>query len=219
MFTEKGQNHTYDFQKWTFENIFIFMRYWLSIFWTHFLKAPCMLTYYIPIQPNSQAHHNIVHSSNIKRGLGVQKQSGIPGSEFTVRCYPLHLPPKSDAVLEQAAMETYGLYRELNLGPFPPESIQGICKRPTYINLKIPLFEKGSISEDLQSILITIWYSASEVFVHLPCPSSNLVYNRPLESTLATEMCHAAAYEAAMLIWGPHIFSYTIECFSKRKLI
>ncbi len=29
----------------------------------------------------------------------------------------------------------------------------------------------------------TVWYNASEVFVHLPCPSSNLVY-RSLESTL-----------------------------------
>ncbi len=31
-----------------------------------------------------------------------------------------------------------------------------------------------------------VWYSASEVFVHLPCPSSNLVY-RALESTLALQ--------------------------------
>ncbi len=53
-------------------------------------------------------------------------------------------------------------------------------------NLKIPLFERGGISEDLKSIFITIWYSASEVFVHLPCPSSNLVY-RSLELTLNNE--------------------------------
>ncbi len=49
--------------------------------------------------------------------------------------------------------------------------------------LKIPLFGRGGISEDLKSILITVWYSSSEVFVHLPCPSSNLV-SRSLESTL-----------------------------------
>ena len=49
--------------------------------------------------------------------------------------------------------------------------------------MKIPLFGIGGISEDLKSILITVRYNASEVFVHLPCPSSNLVY-RSLESTL-----------------------------------
>ncbi len=42
---------------------------------------------------------------------------------------------------------------------------------------------RGGISEDLKLILTTVWYSASEGFVHLPCPSSNLVY-RSLESTL-----------------------------------
>ncbi len=51
------------------------------------------------------------------------------------------------------------------------------------IDLKVPLFGRRGISEDLKSILITVWYSASEVFVHLRCPSSNLVY-RSLESTL-----------------------------------
>ncbi len=40
----------------------------------------------------------------------------------------------------------------------------------------------------MKSILITVWYSASEVFVHLPCPSSNLVY-RSLESTLVLVPC------------------------------
>ncbi len=45
------------------------------------------------------------------------------------------------------------------------------------------MFGRGGIYEDLKSILITVWYSVSEVFVHLPCPSSNLVY-RSFESTL-----------------------------------
>ncbi len=69
------------------------------------------------------------------------------------------------------------------------ESIQGIRKRPTYrfedtIVWERFLFISGGISEDLKSILITVWYSTSEVFVHLPCSSSNLVY-RSLESTLS----------------------------------
>ncbi len=51
-----------------------------------------------------------------------------------------------------------------------------------HIDLKIPLIGRGGISEDLKSILITVWYRASEVFVHLLCRSSNLVY-RSLEST------------------------------------
>ena len=46
----------------------------------------------------------------------------------------------------------------------------------------------GDISEDLKSILITIWYSASESFVHLPW-SSNLVY-RSLESILTDKSEH-----------------------------
>ncbi len=49
--------------------------------------------------------------------------------------------------------------------------------------MTIPLLGRGGIFEDLKSILITVWYSASELFVHLPCPSSNLVY-RFLELTL-----------------------------------
>ncbi len=52
-----------------------------------------------------------------------------------------------------------------------------------HIDLKIPLFRRGGISEDLKSILITVCYSSWEVFVHLPCPSPNFVY-RFLESTL-----------------------------------
>ncbi len=52
-----------------------------------------------------------------------------------------------------------------------------------HIDLKIPLFERGGISKDLKSIMITVCSSASEVFLHFPCPSSNLVY-RSLESTL-----------------------------------
>ncbi len=52
-----------------------------------------------------------------------------------------------------------------------------------HTNLKVPLFGRGGISEDLKLILITIWHSASQIFVHLPRPSSNLVY-RSHESTL-----------------------------------
>ena len=62
------------------------------------------------------------------------------------------------------------------------ESIQGICKSPTYRFEDTIVWER-CISEDLKSISITVWYSASEVFVHFPCPSSNLVY-RSFESTL-----------------------------------
>ncbi len=51
---------------------------------------------------------------------------------------------------------------------------------------------EGGISEDLKSILITIWYSASEVFVHPLCPSSNFVY-RSLESTLVSLLCDSNA--------------------------
>ncbi len=63
------------------------------------------------------------------------------------------------------------------------------------INLKIPLFRRGGISEDLKSILITVWYSASGFFVHLPCPSSNLVY-RFLESNLMTHLTTCTSVEA-----------------------
>ncbi len=50
------------------------------------------------------------------------------------------------------------------------EAIQGIHKHPTH------QFEDTIVwfSEDLKSILIsviTVWYNASEVFVHLPCQS------------------------------------------------
>ncbi len=60
------------------------------------------------------------------------------------------------------------------------ESIQGICKCLTY------RFEDNIVWEPgLREVaFLKIWYSASEVFVHLPCPSSNLVY-KSLESTLA----------------------------------
>ncbi len=40
--------------------------------------------------------------------------------------------------------------------------------------LKVPLFGRGGISEDLKSTLITVRYSTSH-FSHLPCPSLNLV--------------------------------------------
>ncbi len=66
------------------------------------------------------------------------------------------------------------------------ESTQGIDKRPTHrfedtIVWERCYFWRSEINIDL--IPYTVWYSASEVFVHLPCPSSNLVYNS-LESTL-----------------------------------
>ena len=53
------------------------------------------------------------------------KKSGITliGTDCEVLCHPLHLPHKSDAVMEQAEMETiFGLYQELNQEPFAPES-------------------------------------------------------------------------------------------------
>ncbi len=52
-----------------------------------------------------------------------------------------------------------------------------------HIDWNVPLFGRGAISEDLKSILITVIYSTSQFFAHLPCPSSNLAY-RSLESTL-----------------------------------
>ncbi len=57
------------------------------------------------------------------------------------------------------------------------------------IDLKVPLFGRGGISKDLKSISITVRYSTSQVFVHIPCPSSNLVY-RSLESTLVWMYFH-----------------------------
>ncbi len=75
------------------------------------------------------------------------------------------------------------------------ESIQGIRKCPTY-----RFEERGGISEDLKSILITVWYvSASDVFVHLPCPSSNLVY-RSLESTLRCMIQSLRSYMTTSLV-------------------
>ncbi len=48
-----------------------------------------------------------------------------------------------------------------------------------HIDLKV--HRKGSISEDLKSILISVRYITSQFFVNLPCRSSNLDY-RSLES-------------------------------------
>ncbi len=70
------------------------------------------------------------------------------------------------------------------------ESIQGICKRPTYPFEDTIVWERWHFWRSE----ITVWYSASEVFVHLPCPSSNLVH-RSLESTLI------------------HVFSYNPNTF------
>ena len=55
---------------------------------------------------------------------GVQTVSRSPDQNcLRGLCQPLHLPYKSDAVMEHAAMETiFGLYQELNRGPFIPES-------------------------------------------------------------------------------------------------
>ncbi len=52
------------------------------------------------------------------------------------------------------------------------------------IDLKVQLFGRGSIPEDLKSVLITVWYNASGFCSSPPCPSSNLVY-RSLELTLS----------------------------------
>ncbi len=49
------------------------------------------------------------------------------------------------------------------------------------IDLKVPLFERGGISEDLKSILITVIHYIS-IFVHLPAHLQTYVY-RSLEST------------------------------------
>ncbi len=65
-----------------------------------------------------------------------------------------------------------------------------------HIDLKVPLFARGGISEDLKSIVIipsdTVHHS---FFAYLPCPSSNLVY-RSLESTL----------ECPLHLWLPKRF-------------
>ena len=54
-----------------------------------------------------------------------------------------------------------------------------------HIDLKVTLFGRDGISEDLKSILITARYSTTEFLVHLPYPSLNLVY-RSLELTLVS---------------------------------
>ncbi len=63
------------------------------------------------------------------------------------------------------------------------ESIQWICKRPTYRFEDTIVWERWHFWRSEINIDYTVWYSASDVFVHLRCPSSNLVY-RSLESTL-----------------------------------
>ncbi len=55
------------------------------------------------------------------------------------------------------------------------------------IHLKVPLFGRGAISEDLKSILIIVRYNTPQYFANLPCPSSNLVY-RSLESTIPDQI-------------------------------
>ncbi len=48
---------------------------------------------------------------------GVYEKSGVTHMELTSKSYhPLHLPHKSDAVMERAAAYKFGLYRELNQG-------------------------------------------------------------------------------------------------------
>ncbi len=60
-----------------------------------------------------------------------------------------------------------------------------------HIHLKVPLFERGGISEDLKSILNTVRYRTSQFFAHLPWTSSNLVY-RSFESFLIMHIIRAA---------------------------
>ncbi len=62
------------------------------------------------------------------------------------------------------------------------ELIQGICKHPTYWFEHTTVWERWHFWR-CQINIDYVWYSASEVFVHLSCPSSNLVY-RSLKSTL-----------------------------------
>ncbi len=56
------------------------------------------------------------------------------------------------------------------------------CANVQHIDLMVPLFGRGGISEDLKSILITVRSSTSQFLVCLPCSSPNLVY-RSLELT------------------------------------
>ncbi len=65
----------------------------------------------------------------------------------------------------------------------PWESIQGIRKRPTHRFEDTIVWERWYFWRSEINIDYRLIYSASEVFVDLPCPSSNLVY-RSLESTL-----------------------------------
>ena len=57
------------------------------------------------------------------RGWGVQAVRCYPDRNwFWGLCHPLYLPHKSDAVREQRWKLILGFHRELNQGPFAPES-------------------------------------------------------------------------------------------------
>ncbi len=90
------------------------------------------------------------------------------------------------------------------------DSIKGSAN-VQHTDLKTPWFGRGGISEDLKSILITVWYSASEVFVHLPCPSSNCLQVPWIDSN---HLLCAYLHKSSGLISAPCMYIFQTNFLS-----
>ena len=83
---------------------------------------------------------------------------------------------------------------------------------------KRPTYRLEGISEDyLRSVLITVWYGASEVFVHLSCPFCLRMHQQIFKNSLNTKLVPRCARK-----WSadsPHSTECVNDTLSTKKIL